>query len=480
MVELDRRTLLTALGVAGTVPIIGAAASCTPTTPPIPLDLTWLVSSELRRELESFADDREMTPAEAAVWRCGVNAFDFNAGPSLPPPADVGHGALRRYMDGLLDGPPGVVRWTVSWDRYDRSPTARQDWQDYVALFDDCAASRIRLILNVWVKSPQWWGDDAFGPGCSWAKPGGSTSWNNYPEDPRGSYGQFLKDLYRAARTRYEAAGSDPGLVCIEAWNEPDILWGSDLGSNPVSVINPSTAWSVRFPWSWAYFSGGTDGFAELHRVLDDPWTDDPPPNAAPAYPDAPWHSGGIGSTGLIQFSSPPAGWASNVRAVDLSRDADGLPVHPADTSGISPWITDSLSAGRISEIDIHFYMNNLRGYPSGSSSPIGRAEHIVFGVERCLWVWDSAAAGLGLPAEDPRRRLPFYLGETGRDSGTDRGHLTPEAARELRIAHWYFATAPHLADRYRGMAALGSGVTYLESSHGWWHPGYDDFAGEP
>lgn len=471
---VNRRTMLAMLGALGAAPLLGSA--CDPPVQP-PLDFSWLVSAARRAELESLADTREMTAAEAAIWRCGINVFDFHAGPTLPAPADPGHGALRRYLDGLLDGPPGVVRWTVSWDRYERSSTARQDWADYFEVFDYCAANEVRLILNLWVKSYRWWGDDPLGPGCSWAKPGGVNSWSNYPADPRGSYGQFVKDLYRAVRTRYEAAGSDPGLICIEAWNEPDILWGTGLGQNPVNALNPEAAWWVNWPSKWAFYSGGTEGFQGLHHVLDEPWSDDPPPNGAPAYPDAVWHSGGIGSTGLIQFTTPPPGWVSNVRAVDMARDSDGLPVSPSDHTKVSPWITSSLSADRISEIDVHFYMNNAGGYPKGSISPVGRAQHIIYGVERCLWVWDSAAAGLGFPPGDPRRRLPFHVGETGRDSGADRGHLTPEAARELRIAHWYFATAPHLASRYRGMAVLGNG--YTDSTHGWWHPAYNDFAGE-
>lgn len=163
-----------------------------------------------------------------------------------------------------------------------------------------------------------------------------------------------------------------------------------------------------------------------------------------------------------------------------MSRDSNGDPVAPATPTAISPWVTSSLTDNRISEIDVHFHMNNWRGwpnYPTTPADPTARSEQIIFGVERCLWVWDSAAAALGLPANDPRRRLPFHVGDTGRDSGTDVGHLTPEAARELRMAHWYFATAPHLTSRYRGMAVLGK--RYLDGTHGWWHPGYSDFAGE-
>ena len=262
MVSIDRRTMLTMLGAAGVVPVLAGVTACEPTPPPAakcgPTDFSALISPATRANITALADQHEMTAAEAAAWRCGVNCLSFQLNSGLS-------GGLMPYLANLQDGPPEVIRWTVSWDRPVLSPTARQDWAVYWNTFDYCTANGVRLILNIWVKSRFWLGDTP--RGCSLARPSSSL---NFPADVRASYGQFVKDLYRAVRSRNERVGADPRLICIEAWNEPDIRWAMSVG------INRTYPW-ITTGFEWAYFSGGSAMYGDLHRVLDTPWTDDPP-----------------------------------------------------------------------------------------------------------------------------------------------------------------------------------------------------------
>ncbi len=97
--------------------------------------------------------------------------------------------------------------------------------QRYKTFLELCAKQDITVIVQIWVKE-RLWGGDNYG-GTEWAKVDKLT---NYPADIDKSYGSFVRDLVKFMKD----SGISDNNIILEAWNEPDLLWG--VAGNPLTI----------------------------------------------------------------------------------------------------------------------------------------------------------------------------------------------------------------------------------------------------
>lgn len=151
---------------------------------------------------------------------------------------------------------PGMLRWIVSWDRYESGGHRAVDWSKFGDFFAALAENHVQLKVQVWTKQQWWMGDAVWGGGMSWAKPNGDQRFN-YPDDVASSYGVFVNGLARALRS---ARVTD---VAFGAFNEAQLLYGTTFGRAAVNYTEP---WYLFGRAGFSLWTGGTQKFTELQR----------------------------------------------------------------------------------------------------------------------------------------------------------------------------------------------------------------------
>lgn len=122
--------------------------------------------------------------------------------------------------------------------------------------FRVCADQQITLVVQMWVKDRFWLGDG--NGGVQWAKPAKTA---NYPSDIDASYGSFVRELVKAMNDE----GIKDENIIMEAWNEPDLLWGV-----PGSPPNYHEPWKFLSKKGFSKWMGGSgEKWDALHQVLN-------------------------------------------------------------------------------------------------------------------------------------------------------------------------------------------------------------------
>jgi hypothetical protein len=167
-----------------------------------------------------------------------------------------------------------MMRWFVEWDRMDYrkngQPARKSEIDRCRPFFKLCAELNTILVVQIWVKERFWEGDG--NGGVQWAKPDKMT---NYPKNIDESYGSFVRDL---VKTMNEEGIKDENII-MEAWNEPDLLWG-------VSDKQPN----YHEPWKFLdkkgfskWMGGSGEKWDALHQVLNQ------------SNPNIVWANGSVG-----------------------------------------------------------------------------------------------------------------------------------------------------------------------------------------
>jgi hypothetical protein len=200
---------------------------------------------------------------------------------------------------------PDMMRWIVEWDRMDyikNGQSARKSEIDRCRpFFKLCAELNTILVVQIWVKDKFWEGEG--NGGVQWAKPEKTA---NYPANINESYGSFVRELVKSM--------NDEGIknenIIMEAWNEPDVLWGT-TDNQP----NYHIPWKLSEKKGFNKWTGGSgEKWNELHQVLSQ------------THADIVWASSGIGMS-------------ENARS----------------------WIGSCYKIDKISMIDMHYYLKNCR-----------------------------------------------------------------------------------------------------------------------
>ncbi|GIV43636.1 MAG: hypothetical protein KatS3mg035_0759 [Bacteroidia bacterium] len=181
----------------------------------------------------------------------------------------------QRHLDMIQKCKPSIIRWFMEWDRHDviknGQSLRKQRLEAYKPFFELCAKQNITLVVQIWVKDRLWAGDGD--GGTQWAKP---DKFTNYPANIQQSYGTFVRELVDIMNL----CGVPDKNIILEAWNEPDLLWGIP-NTNPPNYHEP---WKVFSKKGFSKWTGGSgQKWQELHTVLGD------------THKDIRWANGSVG-----------------------------------------------------------------------------------------------------------------------------------------------------------------------------------------
>lgn len=170
-----------------------------------------------------------------------------------------------RHLGMLQKCKPSIIRWFIEWDRHDivknGQSLRKYNIEKYKPFFELCAKQNITLIVQIWVKERLWNGDG--NGGTQWAKPDKLT---NYPANIDQSYGTFVRELVDFMSN----CGIPDKNIILEAWNEPDLLWG--VAGSPPNYHEP---WKVLSKKGFSKWTGGSgEKWQQLHTVLKNTHTD--------------------------------------------------------------------------------------------------------------------------------------------------------------------------------------------------------------
>ncbi len=310
---------------------------------------------------------------------------------------------------GIRQQKPSAIRWFFDVDRYIRDETTGKV-RDFDANFTDSSfqdflkaikESNATLIVTVSNKGIVWPEEYRACSGC------------NYPDMLK--FTPYIKKV----EGYLKASGVN---VIWEAWNEPDLRWGSFLNRAPTAGANEnfSEAWSPigNVIKGAASFTGGN---GELWRQM----------HQTTSFPQS---SGGI-------ISRYTAEWPSSAIFVDSTS-----------------WIR--ATAPHVTYTSFHLYQNNYSG---------GVPEYV-----------NKIASDLAVWQQIKGTKIKFYIGEIGKNSGQNLG-VNNTDAQFLRDVHNALSTDTRTKDYYMGMTAHtfspegnGSLVDMWEPRKGWWQPDFN------
>lgn len=304
---------------------------------------------------------------------------------------------------------PGIVRWFVEIDRY----LQNQGWAAYEPFFRALADTRVRLVVQFWIKDrmPAWL--------------------NEPPTTPLGRLGfgpQVPRvDVFRRwVATLKEAVAPHEINTIWEAFNEPDLRWGSLQQWGMGATENYGYRWdpfaSIMPTRGVTRYTGGVGTlWRQMHEALGD--------NKA--------------NSGIITHYANEVPWwpiwtrlsAPKTRTSKLWRDA---------------------TAPLVDTVDIHWY-----------GTTRGDVATYVNTVAQWVSLWEEAK---GSP-------MRFFHGEAGPSADDTSWTIDSGTAARMRDEMAALGRDPRTARRYLGTVGhgiTGSGRHLWESDYGWWDSRFD------